>query len=246
MRKTHPSVLWHTVYKTVTEEVMPKLAGKPISFVVNQVPQPWHPQGTYVHEAALAVKATAPEAYPAYISAIVTAFEAGRFKDDVTIDMSRKQIYSELLGLLATGDDTLKAVDAAAVSSLLTLTGEGNAGTAMTQHIKWACKYHRCRGVHVTPTVHVNGLEAGIVSSGWTGEQWLKFLEPSMHPPQRLHDPTPLVTARARVPSCAQWAPIIGRARCSEGTRAAHVLDSSHDVTPVSESDRATRKTQRV
>ena len=30
----------------------------------------------------------------------------------------------------------------------------------------------------VTPTVFVNGLEAGVVSSGWTPEQWLKFLEP--------------------------------------------------------------------
>ena len=46
-----------------------------------------------------------------------------------------------------------------------------------TQALKWATKLHRVRGVHVTPTVHVNGLEAGIVSSGWTGEQWLKFLE---------------------------------------------------------------------
>ena len=30
----------------------------------------------------------------------------------------------------------------------------------------------------MTPTVHVNGLEAGVVSSGWTGEQWESFLAP--------------------------------------------------------------------
>ena len=75
----------------------------------------------------------------------------------------------------------------------------------MTQHIKWICKHHRTRGVRtfaplpvcctrthrrslrlfasclladVTPTVFVNGLEAGVVSSGWTPEQWLQFLEP--------------------------------------------------------------------
>jgi len=53
------------------------------------------------------------------------------------------------------------------LNSLLKMSADGgNAGNAMTQHIKWACKYHRGRGVHVTPTVHVNGLEAGIVSSG--------------------------------------------------------------------------------
>ena len=168
------------MYNTVYNDVLPKLAGKTdLNIVVNQVPQPWHPQGTYVHEAAFAVKAAAPDAYPAYLSAVYKAFESGKFKDDDTIDKSRKQIYAELLDLLATGDDTLKAVDVAAVTKLLTLQGEGNAGTPMTQHIKWACKYHRSRGVHVTPTVHVNGLEAGIVSSGWTGEQWLKFIEPS-------------------------------------------------------------------
>ncbi len=29
----------------------------------------------------------------------------------------------------------------------------------VTQHLKWATKFHRVRGVHVTPTVFVNGLE---------------------------------------------------------------------------------------
>ena len=169
------------MYCTLYDEVMPSLdesMKKDISFVIQQVPQPWHPQGTYVHEAALAVKATAPDAYPSYVKAIFEAFGAGKFKDDDTVDKSRKQIYSELLDLLGSGDEKLKAVDKDAVSKLLTLQGPGNAGNAMTQHIKWAAKYHRCRGVHVTPTVHVNGLEAGMISSGWNAEQWGKYLAP--------------------------------------------------------------------
>ena len=165
------------MFNTVYNDVLPKIDQSKVSFVVQQVPQPWHPQGTYVHEAALAVKATAPTAYPTYVKAVYDSFSAGFFKDDTTIDKTRNQIYADLLALLST-TDVLRGVDADAVKAQLALTGEGNAGTAMTQHIKWACKYHRCRGVHVTPTVHVNGLEAGIVSSGWTGEQWLKFLEP--------------------------------------------------------------------
>ena len=32
--------------------------------------------------------------------------------------------------------------------------------------------------VHVTPTVFVNGLEAGVVGSGWTGAEWKQFLSP--------------------------------------------------------------------
>ena len=208
------------MFKTVYNEVLPTLpTDTPINFVLNQVPQPWHPQGTMVHEAALAVKEVAPESYPAYCHAIFKAYDDGAFKDDVTWDKTRRQIYDDCLALLGT-DDALKKVDASAVSDLLAMnSGGGNAGNAMTQRerchvsisgppclasashrpcplfvlllhsnvaappyayadIKWAVKYHRCRGVHVTPTVHVNGLEAGIVSSGWSGEQWRAFIEP--------------------------------------------------------------------
>lgn len=167
------------MFKTVYTEVIPSLpANTPINFVINQVPQPWHPQGTYVHEAALAVKEVAPEAYPTYVQTICNAFDQGRFKDQDVWDKTRPQIYGELVDLLQT-DESLKLVDAAAVAKCLERNPESpNAGTPMTQAIKWAVKYHRCRGVHVTPTVHVNGLEAGIVSSGWTGEQWKKFIEP--------------------------------------------------------------------
>jgi len=165
------------MFKTVFHEVIPKCSGH-VQFVLQPVPQPWHPQGTYVHEAALAVKQVAPAAYPAYVDAVFTAYSGGSFKDDTTWDKSRAQIYDELLALLSSGPPELATVDAAAVKELLTLkAGVGNVGTEMTQHIKWAVKYHRCRGVHVTPTVHVNGLEAGVVSSGWTAAQWLKFLE---------------------------------------------------------------------
>lgn len=58
----------------------------------------------------------------------------------------------------------------------LQLAGLGNAGNAVTQRLKWATKLHRARGVHVTPTVHVNGLEASIASSDWTVEEWKAFL----------------------------------------------------------------------
>eukprot|EP00435_Cladocopium_sp_Y103_P032240 s1318_g8.t1 len=59
----------------------------------------------------------------------------------------------------------------------LQLAGLGNAGNAVTQHLKWAIKFHRVRGVHVTPTVFVNGLEAGIVSSDWSADEWAAFLD---------------------------------------------------------------------
>lgn len=162
--------MWKSVY---SGGALAKYGDK-VCFQLNQVPQPWHPQGTYVHEAALAVRDAAPASYAAYVDAIFTAYDGGAFQDDATWDKSRAQIYEQLLDIAAA-----TGIDRAAVASRLAMgEGGGNSGNAMTQHIKWATKYHRARGVHVTPTVHVNGLEAGIVSSGWSGEQWSAFLEP--------------------------------------------------------------------
>ena len=36
--------------------VVPGTTGNNVCFIINQVPQPWHGQGCFVHEAALAVK----------------------------------------------------------------------------------------------------------------------------------------------------------------------------------------------
>ena len=165
----------------VVQQALPRFDPR-VTVVLHQVVQPWHPQGTMVHEAALAVKRVAPEAYADYVSAVVTAFAAGRFTDEAAWGSTRAEIYDELLSII--GDHAaLQAVDADAVAALLKQPEgggsiRGNGGNGMTQEIKWACKFHRTRGVHVTPTVHVNGLEAGIVSSGWTEEQWCAFLEP--------------------------------------------------------------------
>jgi protein-disulfide isomerase len=68
------------MFKTVHSEVIPSLKDDSISFVLQQVPQPWHPQGTYVHEAALAVKEVSPSLYPAFVDAVYDAFDAGKVR----------------------------------------------------------------------------------------------------------------------------------------------------------------------
>ena len=157
------------MYKTVYDEVLP-VFGQQISFVIHQVPQPWHPQGTYVHEVALAVKQVQPDLYPAVCRALFAAYDSGKFTDADTWHKSRAQVYEELLDLVAA-----TGAPRAAVAALLTDTGSGS---GMTQPLKWAVKFHRVRSVHVTPTVFVNGLEAGVVSSGWGGAEWQRFLQP--------------------------------------------------------------------
>ena len=81
------------MYKTVYDEVLPAF-GQQISFVIHQVPQPWHPQGTYVHEVALAVKQVQPGLYPAVCRALFAAYDSGKFTDADTWNKSRAQVFA--------------------------------------------------------------------------------------------------------------------------------------------------------
>mmetsp|Transcript_16252 Transcript_16252/g.22902 ORF Transcript_16252/g.22902 Transcript_16252/m.22902 type:complete len:196 (+) Transcript_16252:3-590(+) len=138
-----------------------------IKCIIHHVPQPWHPQSTYLNEAALAVKLIKPNIYIDYCLAVWEARPA-LFSDEATLNKTRGQIYDELAGLA----EALGA-DKAAVRSKLELT-EG--GTHMTKDIKLITKFHRKRGIHVTPTVLVNGIEATQIESSFTYEQWKEFL----------------------------------------------------------------------
>ena len=159
------------MFNTLYEGVLPAFKEDPdVEFVLHQVIQPWHPQGVMVHEAALACKRVAPEKYADFVHALYAAYTSGQFKDASAWDKTRSQLHDECLALLPSG------VNTEAVKALLVRSDSGS-GNEITQELKWACKIHRTRGVHVTPTVFINGLEAGAVSSGWTKEEWLKFLE---------------------------------------------------------------------
>jgi len=70
--------------------------GQQISFVIHQVPQPWHPQGTYVHEVALAVKQVQPDLYPAVCRALFAAYDSGKFTDADTWHKSRAQAFDRV------------------------------------------------------------------------------------------------------------------------------------------------------
>ena len=82
--------------------------------------------------------------------------------DDKTKDQNRTQIYKILAAI-----GTECGYDTTALGYLLSLKNiKGNGGLGdVTQHLKWTAKYHRTRGVHTTPTVFINGIEADDLSS---------------------------------------------------------------------------------
>ena len=132
------------MYKVVYDEVLREF-GDQVSFVLHQVPQPWHPQGTYVHELALAVQQVEPQLYPAVCRQLYAAYDAGKFTDEDTWYKSRAGVYEEILDVAASA-----GAERSLYPALLTNTGSG---TPMTQALKWAVKYHRARSVHVRPRV---------------------------------------------------------------------------------------------
>jgi protein-disulfide isomerase len=169
--------MWKTVATGEAASVMARFPE--VKFVLRQVPQPWHMQSMLVHEAVLAARRNVRDARDPRFKAFIDAvFERQSELTDVVVwDWSRAQIQAHLVAMA-----TAAGIDG--VAPLLQINaddvakGMKNPGSYVTPEFKACVRYHRVRSVHVTPTVFVNGIEAGAVSSGWTVEQWVEFLTP--------------------------------------------------------------------
>ena len=165
------------MFDTVFRSLIPALEKENliggIQFLWQSVPQPWHAQSCCMHDAIMAASILDVEKTPTYILNIFA--KQTDFFDDQAKNLSRVQIYEKLAAI---GGES--GYDISSLSALLSLENvKGNEGLGnVTQYLKWAVKYHRVRGVHVTPTVFINGIEAPDVSSGWCDTEWLEKLQP--------------------------------------------------------------------
>lgn len=164
------------MFRTLYEQVLPaikanKTKATTIAIKIYHVVQPWHPQSTLVHEAAMAIKKVdTTDAYLEYLLSVCKKFlEEEKFTDADTWTKARDLVYGDLLSGHPKQEDAMKILSPEGIV--------GNGGNLVTQDIKWACKHHRATGVHVTPTVFVNGIEAVQVSSGWKCEDWMGFFD---------------------------------------------------------------------
>ncbi|NQV98711.1 MAG: thioredoxin domain-containing protein [Rhodospirillales bacterium] len=167
--------MYDTVHGSLLAELEARGLSGRIEFLWQSVPQPWHAQSCCMHDAVMAAKILDPGKAPAYIAAIYAC--QSEFFDDQIKDLSRVQLYARLAAIAADS-----GYDAPAFAGKLSLDQvSGNAGLGeVTQHLKWAVKYHRTRGVHTSPTVFINGIEAGDVSSGWGVSEWMEKLAPML------------------------------------------------------------------
>jgi len=131
------------------EKLWPKLSSKKNAFFVfHQMPQPWHPQGVYCHEAALVVRklGTAKQFFD--FSSLLFKDQT-KFFDDGTWDKSRAQIYEELSSYVeAVGIEKEQFLSHVGPNEKVKKEGFLNYGNAVTNDLKYSVKLQRKRGVH--------------------------------------------------------------------------------------------------
>ncbi|GAA5827139.1 hypothetical protein JCM11251_001135 [Rhodosporidiobolus azoricus] len=176
----------------VREHILPLLERdqvlqKHLQIIIRQVPQPWHASSTLVHEAALGVSQSLVDGGASFQDDKVgVAFRAFWDKlidhqEDFYDEPTSKESPNEARERLAKIAATVEGVDKAAFLKAITV-GKGNGGTPVTSDLKLHVKYHRTRGVHVTPTVFLDGLAEPSISSSFSGDDWKKFLEEKILP----------------------------------------------------------------
>eukprot|EP00941_MAST-03F_sp_MAST-3F-sp1_P004678 g4678.t1 len=165
------------IFKRLVNEVLPHYnASEPVvKFVLQQIPQPWHPQGTHVHECVIAVRKLYGIAKTNEFIALFFAGNREEFVDSKCQDLTRNQIIKKL----ATLAGKLPGVNADDVEKLMIvdLSKGQNSGGDCTRVLKFYVKQHRQLGIHVSPTCRVNNIIVD-TSSGWTLDQWREFLDP--------------------------------------------------------------------
>lgn len=155
----------------------PALASK-VQIIFRPQVQPWHPSSTLTHEAGLAVSRLAPLRFWDFSAALFAA-QAAYFDVSVVAE-ARNATYGRLARLAA--EATGGAAPEDEVRRLLEIPekpaadGSLNVGNAVTNDLKVVVKMARLVGVHVSPTVIFDGVIANEISSSWTEDQWIEWL----------------------------------------------------------------------
>ncbi|OAA62033.1 Thioredoxin-like fold protein [Niveomyces insectorum RCEF 264] len=187
------NTLYHAVFPALRNPHPDQHApARRVQFLFRHQVQPWHPSSTLVHEAGLAVQRAAaaagrPQLFWDFSAALFRDQRA--YMDAHVVDETRNATYKRLAALAAAATDG--AVDADKVYSELAVqpapapapdnyTGPVNTGNAITDDLKVVIKMGRLVGVHVSPTVLVDGVVNNEIASSWTADQWLAWLGKSV------------------------------------------------------------------
>ncbi|KAG1150912.1 hypothetical protein G6F37_004419 [Rhizopus arrhizus] len=162
------------IYKKIREQVWPYIEQTypdKVKFIFRQQVQPWHASSTIVHEAAIAVEKINDKKFFEFSDAL---FEHQKeYFDEALETKSRREIAKELAKLA----ETIGVPSDKVLELLFNGTGEPkNAGNKVTNDLKLFIKIGRQNGIHVSPTLLLDGIRDDSVSSGWELDQWKEYL----------------------------------------------------------------------
>ncbi|ORX83404.1 hypothetical protein K493DRAFT_342040 [Basidiobolus meristosporus CBS 931.73] len=163
------------IFNTLTKEIIPyvqKEFGGSVQFILRHQVQPWHPQSTLLHEASLAAEKVEPKKFMAYAEKL---FDVQRdYFDEACHNLSRTQIYHSLAEHAA-----FLGIDREEFLSYLLIpdTEPRNKGNKIHGDLKYHIKLARQNGIHVSPTVLIDGIIDSTVSSSWGLNEWRNWLQ---------------------------------------------------------------------
>lgn len=140
--------------------------------------QPWHSQATQMALVVLACHMVDPHLTFSLMERLYT--QQGAYSDQSCFDLSPRQLQDMLLH-----DAQHCGYDNTRVRHLL----HPERRDGVVQHLKQHTKYARQNGVHVSPTVQVNGIVDTNVSSSWSQDQFKDWLKNQISAQQQQQQP---------------------------------------------------------
>ncbi|KAF1803378.1 thioredoxin-like protein [Mucor lusitanicus] len=163
------------IYKKLREEVWPFVESTypdKFQFIFRQQVQPWHASSTIVHEAAIAVEKIDNKKFFEFSDAL---FANQKEYFDEALENKTRRETAESLAKLA---EQVGIPSAKVLELISNGTGEPkNHGNQVSNDLKLCIKIGRQNGIHVSPTVLVDGIKDDSVSSGWELNQWQEYLK---------------------------------------------------------------------
>lgn len=170
--------------ESVIPEIQKKHPGK-FEFVFMNVIQPWHPNSIYMHEFSLSIaklireKGGNGELFWSVSDSLFKNIK--KFYDSANSDKSRNAIYEDLYEVVSneveipfTKDEVLSNL---VIKQASNEDDYSNSGNALGVDVKYFTRYHRTVGVHITPTVFVDGIVSPSIESSSEPSKLVEVLE---------------------------------------------------------------------
>ncbi|GEQ72282.1 hypothetical protein JCM33374_g5969 [Metschnikowia sp. JCM 33374] len=156
-------------------------------FVFVNVVQPWHPNSVLLNEFSLVVADLLRKDDPNISNEMFWIVSGSLFRnkekfyDSATVSLGRNETYKHIYDVVQEEVELLfdqnDILDKLYIKEETDTAKASNGGNFATVDIKYFTRYLRTVGVHVTPTVSVNGIVNDSISSGSSNEELLKIFE---------------------------------------------------------------------